>query len=244
MKPKIQVIVAFGLCLSALGSLLLAVHFLSLVATLYSIPTPKSPEEIMAWSEAWLEAMRYSYYSVSAFVVTCILSFLVCLILAFPRYKNRRSYAKMLLLVSGSLLNAFFIWTAHVPAGEIGVSLRILVFTAIYDGISVGIPAPAQDYICLGLLLTTIAAAFFLAISAGIKLAIARATQAGSLVMMPLGLEVFLFDRSEYDLHFSLAQQSFGLTWFTNADLLYLSAIVFMGTTALLFLSTQHHGIL
>jgi hypothetical protein len=40
-----------------------------------------------------------------------------------------------------------------------------------------------------------------------------------------------------------MAQQSYGLSWFTNADLLYLSAIAFVGTTALLFLSRQHHGI-
>ncbi len=162
--------------------------------------------------------------------------------LAFPRFRNNRSLAKMLLLVSGSFLNVFFMWSAHVMVGETWVPLRILVFTVIYDASSLGIPYP-QDYICLGLLLTTIVTAFFLAVSGGIKLAVARATQAGSLVMMPLGLEVYLFDRSEYNLHFSMVQQFFGLTWFTNADLLYLSAIVFVGTTALLFLSRQHHGI-
>ena len=241
MKTRTRVIIAFGLCLSALAWLLLVVHFLSLVTSLNSSPTPESLEEITAWSEASTEAVRYLYYSASAFIVTCILSLFVCVTLAFPRFRNRRSIAKMLLLVSGLSLNIYFVWTAHVLEKEIGalLLLRTLVFTAIYDAISLGIPYP-QDFVCLGLLVTTIATTFFLAVPRGIKLAVVRATQVGSLVMMPLGLEVYLFDRSEYGLHFTLAQQSFGLAWFTNADLLYLSTIVFVGTTALLFLSRQH----
>jgi hypothetical protein len=234
MKIRIQVIVVYGLCLSALACFLLAVHFLSLVTTLYSIATPEFPEEMIAW---W-NAVQYYAYSVGTFLVTCILMFFV----AFPRFRNKRSLAKMLLVVSGSFLNAFFMWSAHVLTGEAGVSLSMLALVVISDATSLGMPYP-QDYICLGLFLTTIAAAFFLGMPRGMKLAVARATQAGSLVMMPLGIEVYLFDRSEYNLHFSMALQSYGLTWFTNADLLYLSAVVFVGTTALLFLSRQHHRI-
>jgi hypothetical protein len=240
MKTSIQAIVALGLCLSALACLLLAVHFFSLAATLYSVPTPVSPEQIVASSEAWSEAVRDFYYSMSGFLITFIVSLLVCVMLAFRRFRNRRSLAKMLLVVSASFLNAFFLWTAHVLEAEIGAALRILVFTAIYDATALGIPYP-QDSICLGLLLTTVVIAFLLGTRRGIGLAVARATQAGSLVVAPLGLEVYLFDRSEYNLHLTVVQQALGLAWFTNADLLYLSAIIFVSTTVLLFLSRQHY---
>jgi len=60
----------------------------------------------------------------------------------------------------------------------------------------------------------------------GIGVALLRAFEITSLTVLPLGLEIFLFDRFEFNVHASDIQALTGTAWFTNADVLYLSSAI------------------
>lgn len=60
----------------------------------------------------------------------------------------------------------------------------------------------------------------------GIGLAILRALEITSVTILPLGLEIFLFDRFEFNTHASDIQVLTGTAWFTNADVLLLSSVI------------------
>jgi hypothetical protein len=60
----------------------------------------------------------------------------------------------------------------------------------------------------------------------GIGVSVLRALQVTSLAVLPLGLEIFFFDRPEFNVHASDIQVQAGLAWFTNADVLLLSSTI------------------
>jgi hypothetical protein len=55
---------------------------------------------------------------------------------------------------------------------------------------------------------------------------ILRALEITSAAVLPLGIEIYLFDYGEFNIHASVMQVKAGIAWFTNADLLYLSASI------------------
>lgn len=59
-----------------------------------------------------------------------------------------------------------------------------------------------------------------------------RALQITSLALLPLGVEIYFFDRPEFNVHASDIQVQAGLAWFTNADVLLLSSTVLGATLA------------
>lgn len=73
----------------------------------------------------------------------------------------------------------------------------------------------------------------------GIDVSILRAFEITSATILPLGFEIYYFDRSQFWIHASDIQvRARFLPWFTNADLLYLASGIF-ATTLLIELS--HH---
>lgn len=72
----------------------------------------------------------------------------------------------------------------------------------------------------------------FLFQKSGIRVALLRAFEITSLAILPLGLEIFFFDRSQFNTHASDIQTLEGLAWFTNADVLYLTSAI-LGMTLL-----------
>lgn len=60
----------------------------------------------------------------------------------------------------------------------------------------------------------------------GIGLALLRALEITSVTILPLGLEIFFFDRFEFNTHASDIQVLTGTAWFTNADVLLLSSVI------------------
>jgi hypothetical protein len=48
--------------------------------------------------------------------------------------------------------------------------------------------------------------------------------------ILPLGIEIYFFDRFQFNIHASDIQVKMGLAWFTNADVLYVSTIVLIST--------------
>jgi len=64
----------------------------------------------------------------------------------------------------------------------------------------------------------------FLFRKSGIRVALLRAFEITSLTILPLGLEIFFFDRFQFNTHASDIQVVAGLAWFTNADVLFFSS--------------------
>lgn len=60
----------------------------------------------------------------------------------------------------------------------------------------------------------------------GFALSILRAVEITFLVILPLGIEIYFFDRGQFNIHASDIQAKIGLAWFTNADVLYCSLAV------------------
>jgi hypothetical protein len=98
-------------------------------------------------------------------------------------------------------------------------------------GLPLGSPIslPMKYFIDAEVILFTIAVfaiALFLFQKRGIGVALLRAIEITSLTVLPLGLEIFLFDRFEFNIHASDIQALAGTSWLTNADVLYLSSVI------------------
>ncbi len=61
--------------------------------------------------------------------------------------------------------------------------------------------------------------------------------------ILPLGLEIYLYDRGQFNIHASDLQVKVGLAWFTNADILYLSSGVLAITFMIEILRLQRKGV-
>jgi hypothetical protein len=66
----------------------------------------------------------------------------------------------------------------------------------------------------------------FLFQKSGMGVALLRAFEITSLTILPLGLEIFFFDRFEFNIHASDIQVLAGMAWFTNADVLFLCSAI------------------
>jgi hypothetical protein len=78
--------------------------------------------------------------------------------------------------------------------------------------------------------LATFVISLFLFRSRGLGLSILRALEITSAAILPLGIEIYLYDRGQFNIHASDIQTKIGLAWFTNADVLYVSTAVFVST--------------
>ena len=143
----------------------------------------------------------------------------------------------VLLAVSVAIINLYFVWTSHVLSGYPSVRASISNFAAYqmnligarswFPGTQGTAIREFIDYEVVGLTLTTLASSFLLFYKRGVKKAALRMLEIGSLSVIPLGIEIYIFDYREFYIHASIAQVKAGfLPWFTNADLLFLA----MGT--------------
>jgi hypothetical protein len=64
----------------------------------------------------------------------------------------------------------------------------------------------------------------FLFRSKGIGVSLLRAFEITSAAILPLGFEIYFYDRGQFNIHASDIQVKLGLGWFTNADALYLTS--------------------
>jgi hypothetical protein len=138
-----------------------------------------------------------------------------------------RGFGARLVLVTGLavsllVLNVAFAWTSGVlgyvlvviptwvPQGAIVDYLALVQFPAVRS---------ALDIYYLGWLgaLFLLSAAFF---KSGVARRLVHALELTALVLLALPIEVYLFDRREFNLHVMDAQLGTSLLWFSNADLL------------------------
>jgi hypothetical protein len=66
----------------------------------------------------------------------------------------------------------------------------------------------------------------FLFRSKGIWVSLLRAFEITSAAILPLGFEIYFYDRGQFNIHASDIQVKLGLAWFTNADALYLTSSI------------------
>ena len=72
--------------------------------------------------------------------------------------------------------------------------------------------------------LATFAISLFLFRSWGLLTAVLRAVELTLAAIIPLGIEIYLYDRGQFNIHASDIQVKWGFAWFTNADVLYVSS--------------------
>jgi hypothetical protein len=81
--------------------------------------------------------------------------------------------------------------------------------------------------------LATFVISLFLFRWRGLGLSILRAMEITFATILPLGIEIYYFDRGQFNIHASDIQTKIGLAWFTNADVLYVSTAVLISTILL-----------
>jgi hypothetical protein len=138
-----------------------------------------------------------------------------------------RRFSRRLVLATGIavtllVLNVAFAWTSGVlgyvltlipnwlPQGVIIEYLSLIQFPAVRS---------ALDFYYLGWLgaLFALSMAFF---KSGTGRRLVHSLEFAVVALLPLPLEVYLFDRREFSLHVMDAQIGTSLQWFSNADLL------------------------
>ena len=73
---------------------------------------------------------------------------------------------------------------------------------------------------------TVFVISLFLFRRSGIGVALLRGFEITSLTILPLGIEIFFFDRLQFNIHASDIQVLAGMAWFTSADVLFLTSAV------------------
>lgn len=154
-----------------------------------------------------------------------------------PEHKVLAAVASVAIFV----IELYFAWTSHLLNFDIGFKTQVTNFAAYQMTLSLRpfysyCPSIAicghgllefvdvETLVLLGILSATI---FYMYAARGVRFAFLKGLQVVSLVIVPLGLEVYLFDRQAFLIHVATIQSGNGLlSAFTNADLLALSTVV------------------
>ncbi|MDG6934734.1 MAG: hypothetical protein JRN68_08545 [Nitrososphaerota archaeon] len=143
---------------------------------------------------------------------------------------SRRTY-----LASILLLNILFLGTSHVlsyPPFPFYQTYNIIIAqlcSLFWMGLQ-----EFYDFFSLLLALLLILSTSSRYQNLGAKKAFLNVAQVFSLALLPLGLEIFAFDHSEWNLHVTQFQADYGIfPWFTNADLFFVSTVMFVAVTLL-----------
>lgn len=137
--------------------------------------------------------------------------------------------AKSLFLESLFLLELSFMVTSHLLDID---NINNFVLYQLLPRISLGgiksFSFQDWDYYCLGLVVVLATCAFIMYVKRSDTplLSGLETIRIIALTSLPLGIEIYLFDRPEFNVRVTQVQSSWASGWFTNADLLYLSVAV------------------
>ena len=162
-----------------------------------------------------------------------------------PRMPGQKAVRSMLrfclvslLAFSVLLMNIYFAWTSHVWWGDPALrsvisgfarnQMNFIGLSSWYIGMKSMAVREFIDLEVVALALSIATLTFLLFLRRGPVKATLKMLELGSLSVMPLGIEIYILDRAEFNIHASIAQVETGfLAWFTNADLLYLALATF-----------------
>lgn len=146
------------------------------------------------------------------------------------------SVVKTILIECVLLLEVSFMLTSHVLWVD---NLQNFVFYQILPLVS---PTQASifktwDIYCFVLLIAVLLSAFIeYARNNGTIMSVLKSIRVAALLILSLGIQIFLFDSSEFNIRAAIIESSWGLSWFTNADLFSASlAMVFITTLVIGF---------
>ncbi len=156
-----------------------------------------------------------------------------------PRLEFRRTAW----FVPAFLLNILFMGTSHV------LSRLPISYWALYQDTMSYLSAPfggdiqsLYDFASILLCLTMAGLCYTAFRRGGGETALLRTVQISSLSFLPLGVEIFLFDHSEWNLTVAKLQVEYGLfPWLTNANLFIIVLASATASSILLWL-TGHGG--
>jgi hypothetical protein len=154
----------------------------------------------------------------------------VCASLVFF-FRNPLSI-KLNLIPNLLLLNVSYLATSHAITGSF---IDSPIISYLYSGQENLMPFTGVayeivsrnfwDFTCL-LSLGIVCSSIFWLSRKNLRTAVIRTIQALCLSLIPLGIEMGVFDSSEINLHVGSALESTPLAWFSNIDLLWASSIV------------------
>jgi len=247
---NIQFMLIVGVLVCLFVSIVDLIRFLMLPSQsyLWNLITSSNVQEYRSLLSLKQTLPEYIFISV---VFGCMLSIPIGVI-EFARRTNHSKYSersgkfrlyisrvpslviKTLLIESVFLLEVSFMFTSHVLWID---NLQNFVFYQLLPLVS---PSQAStfemwDIYCLLLLAVVFLTAlveYFRTNSTGISFL--KSMRIAALVLLSLGIQIFIFDSSEFNIRVAIILGSWGLSSFTNADLFSASlAIVFVSTLAL-----------
>jgi hypothetical protein len=142
-----------------------------------------------------------------------------------------------------AFLNFYYLWTSRAV---LELLTPVMSDTYLYPLQSYGFGFGSTgnlpvDLISVGFLVTFCACVFLLYRRDGPVKGFLRTLQLGSLALVPLCLDIPLFDPSEFDVHVTSLQEHYNvLPWFSNADMLATILAVFLATTFMLAVLGRH----
>jgi hypothetical protein len=133
-----------------------------------------------------------------------------------------------------AFLNFYYLWTSRAV---LELLTPVLSGTYLFPLQSYGFGFGSMgnlpvDLISVAFLAAFCACVFLLYRQDGLLSGFMRALQFGSLSLVPLCLDILLFDPNEFDVHVTSLQEHYNvLPWFSNADMLATILAVFVATT-------------
>ena len=157
--------------------------------------------------------------------------------------------AKLAFAVSLLALNFYFVWSSYLlrwlsPSLYVSVNRAIrsqdialfqgLHLDTLFYSSEVYYTQIVADFEALLLLFVLIASTAYLSRRGGPGRSLLRTLQISSICFVAFGVELAIFDNSEFYIHFTDAQLAYNIIpWFSNADM-FLSALAIFGSTTLL----------
>lgn len=143
-------------------------------------------------------------------------------------------------------LNIFFLWTSHVSryvGGEFNFFVNSVVYLPFHDNLSsITFQSVVMlDFECLFFLMLIGVLSFF-AFKGRILSRILNAIMIMTLSVMPLGIEIYIFDRNEFFIHVTYFQEMYfqesvgigrELFQFSNADMFFVALGVFVASSSI-----------
>lgn len=251
-KPRIRKYLVYLLLGSAIICFILSIYYVTTFFSTKSFQSLNFPTFAAMYSyAAWRAELMTNFSSYMRFgVILASLGFVI-------RSASSRSI-KVAILLNVGLLNFSFVVTAHGMDALYNLFPQIFYsfvssgFDYFLSGLSATCPSCGYsislitsqiiwDLYCLTTLLTIgiLCFALYRKSSTSTFKPLTKSVQIMALSVLPLGLEIFVFDHAEFNLHVTTSQVGTALVWFTNADLLYTSAAVLLLTFALDLLSEK-----
>ena len=153
-----------------------------------------------------------------------------------------RLIGKVVVGISLFILNWYYLWTATFTGERLPYTLEVASQNFVYFqyNLLLGAGVVIDRYVfadteALSMFFISSTVFFALCTGRGLRRAVIKTVCFSSLVLMPLGIEVYLLDRGEFWIHVTNLQINLNIVpWFSNEDLLFVATGSFLLSLSLL----------